>query len=109
MSWCWLYAVIATSDSREPVALPSSGICLTAQIATIVPSPSVEASSKEIYMKTTPRLVVNGTNFNIKNTELYFDPPLQEGTAISKQVRRHVVNMSCVVLFLKNSDHFFCT
>ncbi|CAM9536997.1 unnamed protein product, partial [Laminaria digitata] len=30
------------------------------QIATIVPSPAVEASSKEVYMKTTPRLVVNG-------------------------------------------------
>lgn len=38
-------------------------------------------------MKTTPRLVVNGTNFNLKNTELYFDPPLQEGTTIQKQVR----------------------
>lgn len=57
------------------------------QIATIVPSPSVEASSREIYMKTTPRLVVNGTNFNTKSTELYFDPPLQEGTVIQKQVR----------------------
>lgn len=57
------------------------------QIATVVPSPSVEASSREIYMKTTPRLIVNGTNFNLKNTELYFDPPLQEGTVIQKQVR----------------------
>lgn len=37
-------------------------------------------------MKTTPRLVVNGTNFNTKNTELYFDPPLEEGTVIQKQV-----------------------
>ena len=73
---------------------PPSVCCLSwfnppaAQIATIVPSPSVEASSKEIYMKTTPRLVVNGTNFNLKNTELYFDPPLQEGTVIQKQVGR---------------------
>lgn len=57
-----------------------------AQIATIVPSPSVEASDKEIYMKTTPRLILNGTNFNLKNTELYFDPPLQEGTVIQKLV-----------------------
>lgn len=56
------------------------------QIATIVPSPVVVASSKEVYMKTTPRLVVNGTNFNLKNTELYFDPPLQEGTTIQKQI-----------------------
>lgn len=56
------------------------------QIATIVPSPTVEASSKEIYMKTTPKLIVNGTNFNVKNTELYFDPPLEEGTDIQKQV-----------------------
>ena len=57
------------------------------QIATILPSPSVDASSKEIYMKTTPRLIINGTNFNLKSTELYFDPPLQEGTTIQKQVR----------------------
>ncbi|CAM9563075.1 unnamed protein product, partial [Hapterophycus canaliculatus] len=56
------------------------------QIATIVPAPTVEASSKEIYMATTPRLVLNGTNFNLKNTELFFDPPLQEGTAIQKQI-----------------------
>ena len=38
-------------------------------------------------MKTTPRLIINGTNFNLKSTELYFDPPLQEGTTIQKQVR----------------------
>lgn len=37
-------------------------------------------------MKTTPRLVLNGTNFNVKNTALFFDPPLQEGTVIQKQV-----------------------
>eukprot|EP00752_Nemacystus_decipiens_P008845 g7893.t1 len=56
------------------------------QIATILPAPTVDASSKEIYMKTTPRLVINGTNFNLKSTELFFDPPLQEGTAIQKQL-----------------------
>lgn len=47
----------------------------------------MDASSKEIYMKTTPRLIINGTNFNLKSTELFFDPPLQEGTTIQKQVR----------------------
>ncbi|CAN0190438.1 unnamed protein product, partial [Ectocarpus fasciculatus] len=56
------------------------------QIATIVPSPTVEASSREIYMETTPKLIVNGTNFNTKITELYFDPPLQEGVVIQKKV-----------------------
>ncbi|CBN78994.1 peptidase S1 and S6, chymotrypsin/Hap [Ectocarpus siliculosus] len=56
------------------------------QIATIVPSPTVEASSKPIYMQTTPKLIVNGTNFNTKITELYFDPPLQEGVVIQKKV-----------------------
>lgn len=39
-------------------------------------------------MRTTPKLVVNGTNFNLKNTELYFDPPLMEFTDFTKQVRR---------------------
>eukprot|EP00752_Nemacystus_decipiens_P008235 g7364.t1 len=46
-------------------------------IVTIRPMPSVDMSSKLIYMKTTPRLVLNGTNFNTHETKLYFDPPLQ--------------------------------
>eukprot|EP00903_Cladosiphon_okamuranus_P014061 g13069.t1 len=81
-------------DGASPTALYLAGASAgddtlveeSVQIATIVASPAVEASSKEIYMKTTPRLVVNGTNFNTKNTELYFDPPLQEGTVIQKQI-----------------------
>lgn len=44
-------------------------------------------------MKTTPKLIVNGTNFNVKSTELYYDPPLQEGTKIQKQV--WVLNVPC--------------
>lgn len=56
------------------------------QVATVVPAPSVESSKREIYMKTTPRLVVNGTNFNLKETALFFDPPLNEGTVIQKKI-----------------------
>lgn len=56
------------------------------QIATILPTPTVDSNVHEIYMKTTPKLIVNGTNFNVKSTELYYDPPLQEGTKIQKQV-----------------------
>ncbi len=51
----------------------------------------MEASSREIYMKTTPRVVVNGTNFNVKDTQLFFDPPLQEGVVIQKSVRARAV------------------
>lgn len=56
-----------------------------------MPAPTVETSSHEIYMKTTPKLVVNGTNFNVKNTELYFDPPLEEGVQIQKQVEQEKI------------------
>ena len=56
------------------------------QVATVLPTPTVEASSREIYMTTTPKLIVSGTNFNLKNTALFFDPPLNEGTVIQKQV-----------------------
>lgn len=62
-------------------------------------------------MQTTPRLIVNGTNFNLKNTELYFDPPLQEGTAFSKQVGKtcHVANrMSLLLLPFASPPSLFC-
>ncbi|CAM9721966.1 unnamed protein product [Ascophyllum nodosum] len=55
-------------------------------VATVLPTPTVEASSREIYMTTTPKLIVNGTNFNLENTALFFDPPLNEGTVIQKQI-----------------------
>ncbi|CAN0462313.1 unnamed protein product, partial [Ectocarpus sp. 8 AP-2014] len=56
------------------------------QIATIVPSPTVEASSTKIYMQTTPTLFINGTNFNTKTTTLYFNPPLEEGVVIHQKI-----------------------
>ena len=59
----------------------------TAQIATVTASPSAETSSRLIYMTRTPRILINGTNFNVNDTKLFFDPPLQEGVTIQKQVR----------------------
>ncbi|CAM9929044.1 unnamed protein product, partial [Phaeothamnion confervicola] len=55
-------------------------------VARVIPTPTVESSDKIIYLKATPRLALNGTNFNVKRTELYFDPPLVEGQQFTMQV-----------------------
>jgi len=79
---------LTSQESIDASHFPPLSLLLygTVQVATIVPAPTVQSSSREIYMKTTPKLAINGTNFNIKDTQLFFDPPLKEETVIQKQV-----------------------
>ncbi|KAG5177614.1 peptidase S1 and S6, chymotrypsin/Hap [Tribonema minus] len=71
-----------TSAKLNDVEILGNGI----QVATVYPTPDVEASDALVYTTTPPNLIVNGTNFNIKHTALFFDPPLQDGVDISTQV-----------------------
>lgn len=82
------HSIVQRVPSHPRRCFPFSWFGLTAQIATVVPCPSVKGSSKQIYMKTTPRLVIEGSNFNITNTELVFDPPLNASSPdLHRQVR----------------------
>lgn len=54
-----------------------------AQVATILPTPTVYPSTNMVYLTASPRLLVNGTNFNTKETQLFFSPPLKDGVDVS--------------------------
>jgi hypothetical protein len=56
------------------------------QVATVLLTPDIEASERLIYLSTPPLLLVNGTNFNVKHTSLFFDPPLAAGEDFTMQV-----------------------
>ena len=53
----------------------------------LVPMPSVEASSQEIYSREAYDVVVVGANFT-PDTKLVFDPPLHEHEELGCHVRR---------------------
>ena len=52
----------------------------------MIPTPNVYPSMEILYLKTSPFLKINGTNFNVKETHLFFNPPLTEGVDISIKV-----------------------
>jgi len=56
--------------------------CHGIQVATIVPTPTVYPSNKMLYLTKSPWVMVNGTNFDLKTTGLFFSPPLVEGEDI---------------------------
>ena len=59
-----------------------------AQIATIIPTPTVKrGDDKVIYMTGSPRLLINGTGFRAKSMTLVFDPPIQSGVDYIMQPR----------------------
>lgn len=68
-----------------------------AQVATVIPTPTVHPSTNLIYLTKSPRVMVNGTNFDEKNTFLFFNPPLVDGTDINTFVS--VVLLSFVAQF----------
>lgn len=53
------------------------------QIAKVYPTPTVSPSTKLVYLTVTPWLMINGTNFNTKQTSLFFSPPLAEGQDVT--------------------------
>ena len=86
-------------------------VLLCAQVSTLLPTPTVFPSTNIVYLTTSPRLKINGTNFNEKSTALYFSPPLREGTDVSIFVRDAFLtiksnNKACFVIrpFLTQSD-----
>lgn len=53
------------------------------QVATVVATPTVYPSTSIVFAKATPYIMVNGTNFNVKQTQLYFSPALRDGIDVS--------------------------
>eukprot|EP00903_Cladosiphon_okamuranus_P015736 g14524.t1 len=56
-------------------------------VATIIPTPTVHPSTNLLYLTKSPRVMVNGTNFDEKSTSLFFNPPLVDGTDINTFVK----------------------
>ncbi|CAM9159288.1 unnamed protein product [Choristocarpus tenellus] len=79
--------LILTNASVGGEALPFEQF----QVAAIIPTPTVAASSKIIFMTATPFIYINGTNFNTKHTALFFDPPLRLNIDVAMQVRVRVL------------------
>lgn len=53
------------------------------QVATVIPTPTVYPSTNLLYLTKSPWVMVNGTNFDEKNTALFFNPPLIDGSDIN--------------------------
>eukprot|EP00752_Nemacystus_decipiens_P008401 g7511.t1 len=51
-------------------------------VAAVIPTPTVYPSTNLLYITKSPRVMVNGTNFDAKSTVLYFSPPLLAGSDI---------------------------
>lgn len=104
------HRIVQRVPSHRIVAFPSARFILILQIATVIHCPSVEASSKQVYMKVTPRLMIEGSNFNIPNTKLVFDPPLNSSPpdqVISTQVRINITaSVKIGVFFLRCTSRY---
>lgn len=57
----------------------------------MIPTPNVYPSMEMLFLKTSPYLRINGTNFNVKETHLFFSPPLANGVDISIKVSHTLV------------------
>ncbi|CAN0413326.1 unnamed protein product, partial [Hapterophycus canaliculatus] len=55
------------------------------QVASVIPTPTVNPSNNILYLTVSPRVMINGTNFDLKSTALYFSPPLVDGTDVAVQ------------------------
>lgn len=76
------------------------------QVARLIPTPVVYPSTNIVYITATPYLMINGTNFNTKNTQLYFSPPLSLGDDIRIAVSHGILLLlvcMCLLHFKKRA------
>ncbi|CAN0066429.1 unnamed protein product [Pylaiella littoralis] len=52
-------------------------------VATVIPTPTVYPANDILFLTSTRHLMINGTNFNLKKTGLFFSPPLSYDTDIT--------------------------
>lgn len=68
----------------EQVSLQGDNLLMEpVQIASVIATPAVYPSNKIVYLTASPFVSLNGSNFNEKDTHLYFSPPLQKGVDVS--------------------------
>ena len=78
--YCTLYCTLLC------FALFCLGLVCYVQVARVVRTPTVTPSNTLLYLSATPRLKVEGTNFNFKETYLFFSPPLRVGDDVDVKV-----------------------
>ncbi|CAM9167772.1 unnamed protein product, partial [Hapterophycus canaliculatus] len=72
----YLLLLVEASLQGEPL------ITEPVSVASVIPTPTVNPSNNNLYLTMSQRVMINGTNFGLKRTALYFSPPLVEDTDI---------------------------